>query len=98
MTLESTDFFTKNCVKKTCENVLKTADYLSILKQISKKAVEKTAVLHKLFEILQLRVTFPLHVLFIEIYVGYKLCSQTITHSPNSSCLSAHKLELLLII
>ena len=47
---------------------------------------------------LQRRVIFPLHVLFIETYVSYKLCSQAITHFANCSGLSAHKLELLLII
>ena len=47
---------------------------------------------------LQRRVSFPFHVLFIEIYVSYKLCGQTITHFVNSSGRSAHKLELLLII
>ena len=48
---------------------------------------------------LQLRwVTFPLKILFIEIHASYKLCNQAITHFANSSGLSAHKLELLLIM
>ena len=38
---------------------------------------------------LQRLVIFPEEVLFIEIYVSYKLCSQTITHFADSSSLSA---------